>query len=114
MPYSVSINTAQTAQVEVGFQIPDDAVGPCTLMISLPAGCTMSGGAQINIYDLDGPAAGEVVGTTIFQEGTAATINSFACRSQMCFGFEVASAADGTAVEFLQEQGVGLSITYDC
>lgn len=114
IPYTLSINAAQTARVEVGFTIPDDAVGPCSLMIALPNGCSMSGGAQINVYALDGPAAGALVGTTIFEEGTAATINSFACRAQMCYGLEVASTADGTGVEFLQEQGVGLSMTYDC
>ncbi|KAM7203997.1 hypothetical protein V8F33_001968 [Rhypophila sp. PSN 637] len=114
IPYSVSISTTQSAQVEVGFSIPSDAVGPCSLMLSLPAGCSITGGAQINVYALDGPAAGDLVGTTIFTEGTKATINSFSCREQMCYGLEVASAADGTAVEFVEGAGVGLSMTYDC
>ena len=74
----------------------------------------MTGSAQVNVYALDGPAAGALVGTTIFAPGTQATINSFACREQMCYGLEVASAADGSAVEFVESQGVGLSMTYDC
>ncbi|KAK4206147.1 hypothetical protein QBC37DRAFT_267188, partial [Rhypophila decipiens] len=114
-PYPISLSTTQSAQVQLGFTIPSDAIGPCSLMLSLPDGCSVTGGAQINVYALDGPAAGDLVGTTIFSEGmTKVTINSFACREQMCFGLEVASAADGTRVEFVEGGGVGLSMTYDC
>ncbi|KAK4207819.1 hypothetical protein QBC37DRAFT_254245, partial [Rhypophila decipiens] len=114
-PYQISLSTTQPAQVQLGFTIPSGAVGPCSLMLSLPDGCSVTGGAQINVYALDGPAAGDLVGTTVFTEGVSkVTINSFACRDQMCFGLEVASAADGTGVEFVEGGGVGLSMTYDC
>lgn len=113
IPYTLAI-TSQTQQIEVGFTIPDDAVGPCSLMVSLPENCGMSGSAQVNVYALDGPAAGALVGTTVFAEGTSATINSFACRGQMCYGLEVAGGADGSGVEFVEMEGVGLSMIYGC
>jgi len=119
IPFSISIGTTteQTA-TEIGFTIPDGAKGPCTLMLNLPQGTTyVTGGAKINIYALDGPDAGSLVGTTMFAAGSAATINSFACRPQMCYGFAVATDEAANAdksVTFWEEEGSGLTMTYDC
>ncbi|KAK0706319.1 hypothetical protein B0T26DRAFT_627747, partial [Lasiosphaeria miniovina] len=77
--------------VEIGFTIPSDAVGPCSLMLNLPAGVAqVSGSVQVNVVALDGPSAGSLVGTTTFADGAVATINSFACRPQMCYSLEIA------------------------
>ncbi|KAK3683394.1 hypothetical protein B0T22DRAFT_246810 [Podospora appendiculata] len=108
IPYSIDISSSQS--VDVGFTMPDDATGPCSLMLSLPE--QISGCAQVNVVALDGPAQGSLVGTTTFAAGSSATINSFACRPQMCYQLQIASG-DGS-VQFVESQGVGLTMTYDC
>ena len=52
---------------------------------------SVSGSAKVNVYALDGPDPGALVGTALFEAGTRVTINSFACREQMCFRLEVAA-----------------------
>ncbi len=111
IPFPISISSS-ASPVEIGFTIPDDAVGPCSLMLSLPAGTAIQGGAQINVVALDGPSPGSLVGTTNFMSGSQATINSFACRAQMCYSLQIANG-DGS-VEFMETRGVGMTMTYDC
>jgi hypothetical protein len=63
------------------------------LNLSSPDAHVSGTGANVNVYALDGPEAGELVGTTWFGPGAVATVNSFACRvapDEMCFRFEVA------------------------
>jgi hypothetical protein len=54
------------------------------------------GCARVNVYALDGPAAGSLVGTARVTQGAVQTINSFACRPEMCFRLTVADD-DGNA-----------------
>ncbi|KAK4135713.1 hypothetical protein BT67DRAFT_433154 [Trichocladium antarcticum] len=102
-----------------------------------------SAGVTVNVYALDGPAAGALVGTTRVAPGQGpTTVNSFACRPQMCYRMEVvgqsahgaagAGAAGGhgagagvvghgggqagpEAIQFAQGNaaGMGLAIKYD-
>lgn len=75
-------------------------------MVSLPS--SVSGGAQINVVALDGPAQGALVGTTTFAAGVEATINSFACRRQACYSLQVATdGGQQGSVAFVEEEGVG-------
>ncbi|KAK0613958.1 hypothetical protein B0T14DRAFT_291005 [Immersiella caudata] len=115
LPFPLSISSNNPSPVEIGFAIPTDAVGPCSLMLSLPAAAQVQGGAQIDVIALDGPAQGALVGTTQFVNGGAATINSFACREQMCYSLGISNGGQG-AVEFMEGAGAGVGVvmTYDC
>ncbi|KAK4222918.1 hypothetical protein QBC38DRAFT_488799 [Podospora fimiseda] len=77
---------------------------------------SVTGSAKINLYDLDGPTPGALVGTTEFAAGSKATINSFACREQMCFRMEVADESEGKEVDWEELGGVGggLRLDYGC
>lgn len=77
---------------------------------------SVSGSAKINVYTLDGPNPGALVGTTEFGAGKKATINSFACREQMCFKLEVADESEGKQVDWQELGGVGggLRLDYGC
>lgn len=110
LPYDIAING--TKGVEIGFTIPESAVGSCNLMVRLPQGGGISGSAQINVVALDGPAPGSLVATTDFGPGVAATINSFACRPQMCYSFRVASGQE--VLHFTESEGSGLYMTFGC
>ncbi|KAK0634321.1 hypothetical protein B0T17DRAFT_566781 [Bombardia bombarda] len=120
LPYTLAIASGQST--EVGFTIPEDAVGPCSLVVSLPTGAAQitGSGVQVNVIALDGPTPGALVGTTTFGGGgggaVGATINSFACRAQMCYGLEIASddGQGGKSVAFVEAAGEGISMTYDC
>jgi hypothetical protein len=83
------------------------------------------GAATVNVYALDGPSAGALVGTTRFAAGVRATVNSFECgEGEMCFRLEVAGDGDGDGeggdgeeeVVFLQGGvvGMGLGMRYGC
>jgi hypothetical protein len=88
------------------------------------------GAATVNVYALDGPSAGALVGTTRFAAGVQAAVNSFECgEGEMCFRLEVAGDGDGEGgddddggdgdgegVEFLQGGvvGMGLGMRYGC
>lgn len=108
LPYSISL-TPGANPLDIGFTIPDGAAGPCSLMLSLPA--SVQGAAQVNVVALDGPAPGALVGTTTFAAGGQATINSFACRPQMCYSLQVTG---DQAVGFQEGGGWGVVMTYDC
>ncbi|KAK3387334.1 hypothetical protein B0H63DRAFT_469827 [Podospora didyma] len=82
-------------------------------MLNLAGQVSGSGSQQINVVALDGPAPGALVGTAIFASGSSATINSFACRSQMCYSLQIADGKTGS-VAFTETQGVGVTMTYDC
>lgn len=99
--------------------------GPCTLLLDLSSpSCQVTGttpplSASINIYALDGPAPGALVGTTRLADAVqrSVTVNSFACRAQMCFRLEVADYGDGSGgtgdgqqeqVGWVQGQGEGM------
>ncbi|KAK4162975.1 hypothetical protein QBC43DRAFT_290230 [Cladorrhinum sp. PSN259] len=113
-PYAVSISSS-SSPIEMGFSVPSDAVGPCSVMIDL-TNVQVTGSAKINLYDLDGPTPGALVGTTEFAAGSKATINSFACREQMCFRLEVADESEGSEVGWEEMGGVGggLRMDYGC
>ncbi|KAK4455178.1 hypothetical protein QBC34DRAFT_433392 [Podospora aff. communis PSN243] len=115
LPFALSVNSNNPSPVEIGFAIPSGAVGPCSLMLSLPAAAQVQGGAQIDVIALDGPAQGALVGTTQFVSGGAATINSFACREQMCYSLGISGGGQG-AVQFMEGAGTGVGVvmTYDC
>ncbi|KAK4183713.1 hypothetical protein QBC35DRAFT_507478 [Podospora australis] len=112
-PYLVSLSSAKT--IEVGFSMPPSATtGPCSLMLDLST-CSVQGSAKINVYALDGPDPGGLLGTAMFAAGSKATINSFACREQMCFRLEAAEEDADGSVEFTEATGgVGLGMTYGC
>ena len=115
LPWSLTVDSSAPSSVEIGFTVPSDAVGPCSLMLSLPAAAQVQGGAQVDVTALDGPAAGALVGTTQFVSGESTTINSFACRPQMCYSLGISGGNQGI-VEFLEGagSGVGVVMTYDC
>lgn len=114
--------------VELAFTLPSQSSsssssssssGPCTLMLDLTSSdAKVNGAATINVYALDGPSAGSLVGTTHFAQGQKTTVNSFACRQDpMCFRFEVADdGGTGNGVSFLQggTEGMGLNMQYGC
>ncbi|KAK4038192.1 hypothetical protein C8A01DRAFT_37894 [Parachaetomium inaequale] len=116
--------------VEIAFALPANSSstqsasgdsGPCTLFLDLSSpAAQVSGAATVNVYALDGPAAGSLVGTTRFAAGEVATVDSFACREEeMCFRLEVADDDNGdgtTGVGFLQGdgEGMGLGMRYGC
>lgn len=108
LPYSISLRPGANP-LGIGFTIPDSAAGPCSLMLSLPA--SVQGVARVNVVALDGPAPGALVGTTTFTAGGQATINSFACRPQMCYSLQVTG---DQAVGFQEGGGWGVVMTYDC
>ncbi|KAL2132210.1 hypothetical protein VTI74DRAFT_4097 [Chaetomium olivicolor] len=104
-PTSISSSQSQRRQsspaslppLEIGFSLPQgtstSGSGPCTLMLDLtsPDAKVSGGPATINVFALDGPAAGALVGTVRFKRGARGTVNSFACRDQeMCYRLELA------------------------
>jgi len=107
-------NTAQN----IGFSIPANAGGPCSLVATFPAGYPIAstGNPQVNVIDLNGPAAGSIVGTVTFASDPGAptlrTINSFACRPDMQYRLTLAGTA-GT-VDFAVGNGAGVAMTYSC
>ncbi|KAK4197905.1 hypothetical protein QBC40DRAFT_284620 [Triangularia verruculosa] len=120
-PYQVSISSADASGIEIGFTIPSSVVaagtGPCELILDLSSSqAAVDGSAKINVYALDGPDANALVGTTQFYQGSKATINSWACREQMCFRLEVASESEGKEVSFEEVgvQGAGFWMKYGC
>ncbi|KAK0667867.1 hypothetical protein QBC41DRAFT_227518 [Cercophora samala] len=120
-PYQVSISSADASGIEIGFAIPSSVVaagtGPCELVLDLSSSqAAVDGSAKVNVYALDGPDANALVGTTQFYQGSKATINSWACREQMCFRLEVAQESDGKEVSFEEVgvQGAGFWMKYGC
>ncbi|KAK0670470.1 hypothetical protein QBC41DRAFT_317817 [Cercophora samala] len=112
----------------VSFIVPPNASGPCTLVGDFPANfdiydsSVQAGGQplQVNIFDIDGPTHGSLLGTTQFpvagpdqktKEASKRTINSFACREKMDFRFE---AAELGTVEFMQTNDAGIFLEYGC
>ncbi|KAK1834558.1 hypothetical protein QBC39DRAFT_224088, partial [Podospora conica] len=127
-PYTVSLSSptaTDNATVNLGFVVPSDAVGPCSLMLALPSS-VQGGPAQVNVVALDGPDPGAMVGTVWFESsggaGAATTINSFACREQMCYSLQVVAEDEGGSaqwVEFVEGGGDGgggggVYMTYGC
>jgi hypothetical protein len=83
---------------------------------SLPASAQVQGGATIDVIALDGPAQAALVGTTQFVAGAeGVTIDSFACREQMCYSIGISGGRQGY-VSFLEGdgQGVGVVMGYGC
>lgn len=125
-PYTISLSSptaTDNATVNLGFVVPSDAVGPCSLMLSLPSTADVQGGpAQVNVVALDGPDPGGVVGTVWFSGSSGGvTINSFACREQMCYSLQVIAedeGGDARWVEFVEGGGDGggggVYMTYGC
>lgn len=125
-PYTVSLSSPtaiDNATVNLGFVVPSDAVGPCSLMLSLPSTADVQGGpAQVNVVALDGPDPGGVVGTVWFSGSSGGvTINSFACREQMCYSLQVVAEDEGGSAQWVQfvegggdGGGGGVYMTYGC
>ncbi|KAK4204347.1 hypothetical protein QBC40DRAFT_293095 [Triangularia verruculosa] len=110
------------------FTLPANAPGPCTLIADFPAHFSIdddsvaNGGAPspINVFDVDDPARGSLVGTFSFpselpdreiKKATKLTINSFACREKMTF---VLTAVNSGAVMFIPKDNAGLFVEYGC
>ncbi|KAK0740460.1 hypothetical protein B0T18DRAFT_294305, partial [Schizothecium vesticola] len=106
----------------LGFIVPSDAVGPCSLMLALPSSADVQGGpAQVNVVALDGPDPGGMVGTVWFSDsssGAATTISSFACREQMCYSLQVVAEDEGGSAQWVQFEEAGgdggVYMTYGC
>jgi hypothetical protein len=105
-------------QQTLSFTIPANARGPCSLIATFPAGYHISstGNAQVNVYDVNGPAAGSLVGTITFASDPynpkVNTINSFACRPNM--KYRLALAGTQGSVDFANGNGAGVAMTYNC
>ncbi|KAK3327369.1 hypothetical protein B0T19DRAFT_161376 [Cercophora scortea] len=103
---------------DLAFTVPTGAGGPCSLVATFPAGYPIaaSGQTQVNVFDVDGPAAGALVGTVTFASSatspTFVTINSFACRPSMRYRLELAGQQG--AVDFAEGGGAGVALTYNC
>ncbi|KAK0739881.1 hypothetical protein B0T21DRAFT_347141 [Apiosordaria backusii] len=114
----------------ISFSVPLKTVrrGPCALVADFPAGYSIldssvqQGGPTlpINVIDVDGPAPGNSIGNIHFpstvpdqktKEAAKLTINSFRCREEMTFRFEV--AGDGQ-VMFMTNGNYGLFMEFDC
>ncbi|KAH6641615.1 hypothetical protein F5144DRAFT_139970 [Chaetomium tenue] len=98
--------------------------GPCTLRAVFPPhwaitdSSVQAGGPPlaVNVYAVDGPAAGALVGTSRFaaEAGSGAgaaervvVVNSFACRPRMTYRFELAGTGQVAFVNGL-DQGLGV------
>jgi hypothetical protein len=118
-PINYTITTTQPAIAS--FEVPANAVGPCSLLVEFPAGypVTYTGphDPEVNVVALTGLSAGSVVGTTTFASRPDApvsvTINSFVCETVMEYRLEIASWETGS-VAFQEELGAGLILTYNC
>ena len=115
---SRTLNTTTPARVT--FAVPEDAAGPCNLVAGFPKDSessrnlvTTGGSQQLNVFAEDGPAAGSLVGTATFAaDGARHTINSFECRPQLAFRFEIAGRRG--SVRFTQLEDAGLSMNFAC
>ncbi|KAK4451895.1 hypothetical protein QBC34DRAFT_45997 [Podospora aff. communis PSN243] len=110
-----SPSTTQT----LSFNIPPTSSGPCTLIATFPANFPIasSGNPQVNVIDVNGPAAGAIVGTVTFSSETwgpkKTFINSFACRPNMQFKLMLATEDEGS-VYFAEGNGAGVAVTAGC
>ena len=114
---------------------PSPIPGPCTLRAVFPPHWEVtdtsiqSGGAPlaVNVYAVDGPAAGALVGTVRFAaadkgDGSAGrervvVVNSFACRARMVYRFELVGVGEvGFVNGFDEGLGVegGLEMAVGC
>ncbi|GAB1315043.1 hypothetical protein MFIFM68171_05253 [Madurella fahalii] len=106
----------------IRFALPREALagsGPCALRARFPAhwevydSSVEAGGAPlaVDIFDVDGPAAGALVGSVRFAAvevgGAAATINSFACRESMAYRLVLAGVGEVGFVNG-EDRGLGL------
>ncbi|KXX73680.1 hypothetical protein MMYC01_209731 [Madurella mycetomatis] len=106
----------------ITFALPREALaggGPCALRARFPThwevydSSVEAGGPPlaVDIFDVDGPAAGALVGSVRFAAlevgGAAATINSFACRETMTYRFELAGVGE---VGFVNGEDTGLGV----
>jgi len=116
------IKNAQDGSVpqDVSFDVPAGAGGPCSLVASFPAGQTFWGNSppvSLNVIDVNGPTPGSIVGTTTFEAGKTATINSFSCRPNMQFQFVVAGNEGFVGYQPPTGPGgvnVGVHLTHSC
>lgn len=102
----------------LSFTIPDGSFG-CQLVATFPPAFDIesSGNPQVTVRAVGGPAPGADVGTITFASDplypTRRVINSFACRTDMQFQFEIASEQSGE-VSFYQPPGFGLNMEFNC
>ncbi|KXX77839.1 hypothetical protein MMYC01_206980 [Madurella mycetomatis] len=69
---------------------------PCTLMVGMTnPKVQIWGVVKVKVYALGGPAHAALAGTTMIKKGVKATINSFACRPQMCYRLVVEEVGHG-------------------
>ena len=99
--------------------------GPCTLRAIFPQhwevldsqlqASSANQPLAVNVYAIDGPAPGALVGTSRFggswEEDRTVWINSFACRDEMKFRFELAGEGE---VSFATGGEGGLEVTWGC
>ncbi|KAH8893330.1 hypothetical protein GQ53DRAFT_763651 [Thozetella sp. PMI_491] len=117
--FNLAENPAIARTETLTFTIPSNAVGPCSLVVQFPANypIQVSGGSQqANVFAVDGPAPGSLVGTYNFAQSASAqfaTINSFACRPSMSYLVELA-ATQGGSVDFSETSTAGLFMTFNC
>ncbi len=72
------------------------------------------GASQINVYAVDGPAAGSLVGTFSIgvQDGLPHDINTFQCRDPLTVRFEIASDSQPGSVSFQANDQNGIFLEY--
>ncbi|KAH6652904.1 hypothetical protein BKA67DRAFT_659563 [Truncatella angustata] len=113
--FPINYNISSASSPFASFLIPPNSVGPCTLVAKFPAGYPVStaGNPLVDFVDVNGPAAGSVVGTAHLQssptQATKTFINSFACRDVMAYQLKLAPQEGSNEwVAFQEIQGVGL------
>jgi hypothetical protein len=118
-PNPTSLHVTKANPQTITFYPPANAWG-CAIEAVFPPGYPISsyGNAQVNVRAIGGPAPGALVGTITFAsnptEAVKTTINSFACRPEMAYIFEI--AGEGNAgVSFTGVSGTaGLRMTHSC
>lgn len=101
------------------YAVPHPAGAPCSLIASFEAGfqgIEQSGETLIDVYAIDGPAPGALVGSFRIDpvNGQKTTINSFACRDVLTFDFEISSDERPGDVAFTADvhNGIFLQVGY--
>ncbi|KAK4207989.1 hypothetical protein QBC37DRAFT_432636 [Rhypophila decipiens] len=117
--FVLSKSGPQLPTQDISFNVPENSVGPCTLVLSFPKGkgTHVSGDVRASVYEHTGSLStdiGSLVGTVELKgsetEDTFRYINSFACKPLMSYKFRLDGERDGR-VEFFQGEGQGIAMT---
>ncbi|KAK4151802.1 hypothetical protein C8A00DRAFT_45034 [Chaetomidium leptoderma] len=120
----LGVTTTQTLLFTLPSTAPGTPLpGPCTLRAVFPPHwevidtSVQKGGEPlaVNVFAVDGPAAGALVGVVRFGSSSSSagngervvTVNSFACRERMAYRFELAGVGEVGFVNGL-DQGLGV------